>query len=65
MLNNQKSRVETEDHSVDGFNIGMNNGANAEQTIHQCHIHLIPRRTGDVEDPRGGIRHMISGRGFY
>jgi ATP adenylyltransferase len=65
MLNSQKSRIETEDHTVDGSNIGMNNGTSAGQTINHCHIHLIPRRTGDVENPQGGVRHAIPGKGYY
>ena len=54
-----------EDTSIDGFNIGMNAGEMAGQTIFHCHIHLIPRRKGDVDNPRGGIRHLIPGKGFY
>lgn len=63
----QKTRqdIETVDSSVDGFNIGMNCGQSAGQTIFHCHIHLIPRRSGDVENPRGGVRHIIPGKGFY
>ncbi len=47
------------------FNIGINQGKDAGQTIFHCHIHLIPRRAGDVENPRGGIRHLIPGKGGY
>jgi len=54
-----------QDSSVKGFNIGMNSGAVAGQTVFHCHIHLIPRREGDVNDPRGGVRHTIPGKGFY
>ena len=53
------------DPCVQGFNIGMNAGAVAGQTIFHCHIHLIPRRAGDVESPRGGVRHVIPGKGHY
>jgi diadenosine tetraphosphate (Ap4A) HIT family hydrolase len=53
------------DNSIKGFNIGMNSGAVAGQTIFHCHIHLIPRREGDVDDPRGGVRHLIPGKGHY
>lgn len=60
-----RSRILAEDARVEGFNVGMNAGAVAGQTIFHCHIHLIPRRTGDVENPRGGIRHVIPGKGFY
>lgn len=53
------------DKSVLAFNIGANAGAVAGQTIFHCHLHLIPRRAGDVENPRGGVRHVIPGKGFY
>jgi diadenosine tetraphosphate (Ap4A) HIT family hydrolase len=43
----------------------MNSGADAGQTIFHCHIHLIPRRKGDVDNPRGGVRHTIPGKGHY
>lgn len=45
-----------EDQSVDGFNIGANCGVSAGQTIFHCHVHRIPRRSGDVKNPRGGVR---------
>jgi len=53
------------DKSVSGFNVGINAGESAGQTIFHCHIHLIPRRNRDVENPRGGIRHVIPGKGYY
>jgi diadenosine tetraphosphate (Ap4A) HIT family hydrolase len=49
----------------DGFNIGYNSGEAAGQTVMYPHIHLIPRRTGDVEDPVGGVRNTIPGKGNY
>jgi diadenosine tetraphosphate (Ap4A) HIT family hydrolase len=49
----------------DGFNIGMNWGTSAGQTVMYPHIHLIPRRTGDVADPVGGVRNTIPGKGNY
>ena len=49
----------------DGFNIGINYGKAAGQTIMWPHIHLIPRREGDHERPEGGIRHVIPGKGYY
>jgi len=52
------------DSSVEGFNIGMNAGEVAGQTVFHCHIHLIPRRRGDVPDPRGGVRNLIPGKGL-
>jgi diadenosine tetraphosphate (Ap4A) HIT family hydrolase len=49
----------------DGFNIGMNWGTAAGQTVMWPHIHLIPRRVGDVADPVGGVRNTIPGKGNY
>lgn len=51
--------------NVNAFNVGVNDGAAAGQTIEHAHVHLIPRRTGDVDDPRGGIRHIIPGKARY
>ena len=48
-----------------GFNIGLNWGKSAGQTVMYPHIHLIPRREGDVEDPVGGVRNTIPGKGNY
>jgi len=48
-----------------GFNIGLNDGPAAGQTIGHAHIHVIPRRAGDVADPRGGIRWVIPGKAKY
>jgi diadenosine tetraphosphate (Ap4A) HIT family hydrolase len=49
----------------DGYNIGLNYGSAAGQTVNWPHIHLIPRRKGDVEDPIGGVRNTIPGKGNY
>ncbi len=54
-----------QDKSIDGFNIGMNCGTSAGQSIFHAHTHLIPRRTGDVENPRGGVRAVIPSRREY
>ena len=48
-----------------GYNIGVNDGQAAGQTIFHLHIHLIPRFKGDVADPEGGIRNIIPGKGKY
>ncbi len=50
-------------HRPDGFTIGINVGEAAGQTV--FHLHVIPRYRGDVRDPRGGVRHVIPGKGFY
>ena len=50
---------------VDGFNVGFNDGVAAGQTISHFHLHVIPRRRGDVADPRGGVRHVIPAKGNY
>jgi len=60
-----RTTILDKDNTVEGFNIGINSGEVAGQTIFHCHIHLIPRRKGDVENPRGGIRNVIAGKGFY
>ncbi|MEQ8289688.1 MAG: HIT family protein [Gammaproteobacteria bacterium] len=65
LLVRQKHAIMAEDVTVTGFNIGMNCGIDAGQTVFHCHIHLIPRRRGDVENPKGGIRHLIPGKGNY
>jgi len=65
LLENLKETTMKKDPRVTGFNIGVNDGRDAGQTIMHCHIHLIPRRKGDVADPRGGIRHTIPSGGFY
>ncbi len=51
--------------SPDGFNIGINIGAAAGQTVFHLHIHLIPRYIGDHPQPAGGVRHIIPGKGYY
>lgn len=57
--------TENEDAAIKGFNIGVNNGETAGQPVFHCHIHLIPRRPGDVENPRGGIRGVVPGKQKY
>jgi diadenosine tetraphosphate (Ap4A) HIT family hydrolase len=49
----------------DGFNIGQNCGEAAGQTVMYPHVHMIPRRVGDMVDPRGGVRHVIPEKGNY
>ena len=59
IIEDQRSLLIKEDLSITGFNIGINDGKDAGQTVMHCHIHLIPRRKGDVKNPRGGVRGVI------
>jgi diadenosine tetraphosphate (Ap4A) HIT family hydrolase len=59
-----KSRISA-DRTVTGFNIGMNCGESAGQTVFHAHIHLIPRRDGDTPHPRGGVRGVIPDKMSY
>jgi diadenosine tetraphosphate (Ap4A) HIT family hydrolase len=54
-----------EDEEWDSFNVGVNIGKSAGQTCMWPHVHLIPRRQGDMEDPTGGVRHVIPSKGNY
>ena len=60
-----KEEILLKDPSVKGFNIGSNVGKTAGQSILHCHIHLIPRREGDVENPQGGVRSVIPLKQHY
>ena len=61
----QKDNLQEKDNSITGFNIGINEGETAGQTIMHLHIHLIPRRKGDIDDPRGGVRGVIPSKQKY
>jgi len=61
----QKDELIEKDNSISGFNIGINQGKDAGQTVMHLHIHLIPRRKGDVEDPKGGVRGVIPAKQNY
>ena len=65
ILKDQKKELKDLDSNISGFNVGVNIGKDAGQSIMHCHIHLIPRRKGDVEDPRGGVRGVIPERQKY
>ena len=52
-------------YQPDAFNVGVNDGEAAGRTVHHVHVHLLPRYAGDVPNPRGGIRHIIPGKGSY
>ena len=60
-----KKEVLDKDKSVKAFNIGSNAGIEAGQSIMHCHIHLIPRRKHDVENPQGGVRSVIPKKQHY
>ena len=60
-----KEKILKQDSTVKGFNIGTNAGKSAGQSIMHCHIHLIPRREGDVENPQGGVRSVIPKKQHY
>ena len=60
-----KNEIEFKDPTVKGFNIGTNAGKVSGQSILHCHIHLIPRRLGDVENPQGGVRSVIPSKQHY
>ncbi len=65
LLSEIKEKLLLDDHSITGFNVGINDSKDAGQTIPHCHIHLIPRRKDDVSNPRGGIRNVIPGKANY
>jgi len=60
-----KKKLESKDKTITGFNIGMNSGESAGQTVMHSHIHLIPRRDGDTKKPRGGVRGVIPDKMSY
>ena len=60
-----KNQILAMDDSVTGFNIGINEGIDAGQTIKHFHCHVIPRRYGDMENPRGGVRGVIPNKQSY
>jgi ATP adenylyltransferase len=65
MIAEQRKAIFEADSSVLGFNVGINFGAVAGQTIFHAHMHLIPRREGDVIDPRGLARGVIPSKQLY
>jgi len=59
-----KDRISA-DHEPTGFNVAINVGADAGQTVDHAHLHIVPRYTGDVDDPRGGVRWVIPEHARY
>ena len=60
-----RTEIINKDNTVKAFNIGTNIGKISGQSIMHCHIHLIPRRDGDVKNPQGGVRGVISSKQHY
>ena len=65
ILKNQRQLLLNLDKDITGFNVGVNVGTDAGQSIMHCHIHLIPRRKGDMENPKGGVRGVIPSKQKY
>ena len=65
LLNKVKKKIMEEDSPVSGFNVGVNVGKDAGQSIFHVHMHLIPRRKGDMENPQGGVRGVIPSKRTY
>ena len=64
-LINEERKVLDDAFKPDGYNIGVNIGPAAGQSVFHVHIHIIPRYKGDVENPQGGVRHVIPKKGHY
>jgi len=64
MIHKCKEIIESE-YKPDGYNIGMNCGEAAGQTVFRFHCHVIPRYLGDMANPKGGVRHCVLGKGDY
>ena len=60
-----KEEILEKDKSVKGFNLGTNIGRFSGQSIYHCHLHLIPRRENDVDNPQGGVRSVIPNKQHY
>ncbi len=64
LIETAKAEIEKH-HQPDGYNVGFNAGAAAGQTVFHLHLHVIPRYTGDSDDPRGGVRWAVPGKAAY
>ena len=65
LIRNLVDKIRERDPSVTGFNIGTNIGESAGQSVLHAHIHLIPRRDGDADNPKGGVRGVVDGKRGY
>lgn len=64
-LKKERQKLLSLDKEITAFNVGVNAGKEAGQSVMHCHVHLIPRRKGDIENPRGGVRGVIPSKQKY
>ncbi len=65
LMQKAKAIIEAQGYTPDGYNIGSNNGVTAGQSVFHLHVHIIPRYTGDVDQPKGGIRQVLPTKALY
>ena len=65
LMHRARKRLQTEDPTISGFNIGTNAGKSAGQSVFHAHIHFMPRRDGDQENPQGGVRKIFPEKAHY
>ena len=65
LMHRARKRLQTEDPTISGFNIGTNAGKSAGQSVFHAHIHFMPRRDGDQENPQGGVRKIFPEKARY
>ena len=65
LMRRSRERLRAEDPAISGFNIGTNAGRSAGQSVFHAHIHFIPRRDGDQQDPQGGVRKIFPEKAKY
>jgi diadenosine tetraphosphate (Ap4A) HIT family hydrolase len=65
LLKQRREQLSAQDATISGWNVGLNSGETAGQAVFHAHWHLIPRREGDCEEPRGGMRGVIGGKQGY
>lgn len=65
LIDTLRAGLDAQEPTPSGYNIGTNVGRDAGQTVMHLHVHLIPRHPGDMDDPEGGIRRVIRGKGKY
>ena len=65
LLQRGREKLMNEDETITGFNIGTNAGKSAGQSVYHCHLHFFPRRDGDQDNPRGGVRRIFPERALY